>query len=257
MELKDKVAIVTGGASGLGKATVKRLVGAGAKAVIFDINADNGAKTVSEVGEANCLFVKVDVTSEESVLAGIAAAKEKFGGIHICVNCAGSGDAARTVGKSGPFPLDRFEWIIKLNLIGTFNVLRLCAAEMQHNTPVSADGERGVIVNTGSVAGIDGQIGQAAYSASKAGVIGMTLPIARDLGKIGVRINTICPGIMETELFALVPDDMRKGLEANAQFPHRLGQPDEFAHLVQHICENGYMNGETIRLDAAMRMPPR
>ena len=257
MDLKDKVAVVTGGASGLGKATVKRLVGAGAKAVIFDVNEENGAKTVAEVGEKHCLFTRVDVTNEDSVKAGIAAAKERFGAIHICVNCAGSGDAARTVGKDGPYPLDRFEWVVKLNLIGTFNVLRLCAAEMQHNEPLTEDGERGVIVNTGSVAGIDGQIGQAAYSASEAGVIGMTLPIARDLGKIGVRINTICPGIMETELFALVPEDMRKGLEANAQFPHRLGKPDEFAFLVQHLCENGYFNGETLRLDAAMRMPPR
>lgn len=258
MELKDKVAVVTGGASGLGKATVKQLVASGAKAVIFDINEDNAAKTVEEVGADNCVFAKVDVTSEESVQAGIQAAKDAFGGaIHICVNCAGSGDAARTVGRDGPFPLDRFEWVVKLNLIGTFNVLRLCAAEMQNNEPVTEDGERGVIINTGSVAGIDGQIGQAAYSASKAGVIGMTLPIARDLGRLGIRINTICPGVFKTELFSLVPQDMQDRLSANAQFPPRLGAPPEFAKLVQQLCENGYINGETIRLDAAMRMPPK
>lgn len=257
MDLKDKIAIVTGGASGLGKATVKQLVAAGAKAVIFDINEENAAKTVEEVGAENCLFARVDVTSEESVQAGIKQTLDSFGTVHICVNCAGSGDAARTVGKNGPFPLDRFEWVVKLNLIGTFNVLRLCAAEMQNNEPVTEDGERGVIINTGSVAGLEGQIGQAAYSASKAGVIGMTLPIARDLGKQGIRINTICPGVFKTELFSMVPQDMQDRLAANAQFPPRLGNPTEFAKLVQQLCENGYINGETIRLDAAMRMPPK
>ena len=257
MELKDKVVIVTGGASGLGKATVLELVSAGAKAVIFDINDSNANALVEELGSSNCIFAKVDVTSEESVAAGIEVAKSAFGAIHACVNCAGSGDAARTVGKKGPFPLERFEWVVKLNLIGTFNVLRLCAAEMQNNEPVTEDGERGVIINTGSVAGIDGQIGQAAYAASKAGIIGMTLPIARDLGKLGIRINTICPGVFKTELMAAAPQELIDALSANAQFPRRLGKPSEFARLVRHLCENTYINGETIRLDSGMRMPPR
>lgn len=256
MDIKDKVAVITGGASGLGKATARHIVAQGGKAALFDINEENGNKLVEELGD-NAIFHKVDVTSEADVEAGIAAAMAAFGAIHICVNCAGTGNAHRTVGKSGPFPLDAFQFIVNLNLVGTFNVLRLAAAEMQKNDPVTNDGERGVIVNTASVAGIDGQIGQAAYSASKAGVIGMTLPIARDLGKLGIRINTICPGIFETDLFALVPDEMRNNLAANAQFPQRLGNPPEFAALVGHIVENSYLNGETIRLDASMRMPPR
>lgn len=256
MDIQDKVAIITGGASGLGKACARLLASRGAKVVLFDINDDNGKAMVAELGEA-CIFQKVDVTSEADVEAGIAAAVAAFGAIHICINCAGTGNAHRTVGKNGPFPLDAFQFIVNLNLVGTFNVLRLAAAEMQKNEPLNEDGERGVIVNTASVAGIDGQIGQAAYSASKAGVIGMTLPIARDLGRLGIRINTICPGIFETDLFALVPEEMRNNLAANAQFPHRLGNPPEFASLTAHIVENSYLNGETIRLDAGMRMPPR
>ncbi|MGB1544433.1 MAG: SDR family NAD(P)-dependent oxidoreductase [Spongiibacter marinus] len=257
MQLHNRVAIITGGASGLGKATAQQLVAAGAKVALFDIQAENAQRLVEELGAEHCLAFTVDVTNEESVAAGIEATKAAFGNIHICVNCAGSGDAIRTVGKKGPFPLDRFEWVVKLNLIGTFNVLRLCAAEMQHNEALTEDGERGVIINTGSVAGIDGQIGQAAYAASKAGVIGMTLPIARDLGKLGIRINTICPGVFKTELMAMAPQEMQDNLAANAQFPPRLGKPQEFAKLVKHLCENEYINAETIRLDAAMRMPPR
>jgi NAD(P)-dependent dehydrogenase (short-subunit alcohol dehydrogenase family) len=224
--------------------------------VIFDLNEEKSTALVEELG-ASCKSVVVNVTDENSVKAGVEFAKQTFGDLHVCVNCAGSGDAARTVGRDGPYPLDRFKFIIDLNLIGTFNVLRLVANEMQHNTPVTEDGERGVIINTGSVAGIDGQTGQAAYSASKAGIIGMTLPIARDLGKLGIRVNTVCPGVFDTELLGLLPEEMRTALAANAQFPPRLGKPDEFAQLAVHIIENSYLNGETIRLDAGMRMPPK
>jgi len=256
MEVRDKVAIVTGGASGLGKATARMLAEKGAKVMIFDINEINAKKTCEEIGNT-CKYAIVDVTDEASTQAGIKQTLDAFGALHICVNCAGTGDAARTVGKQGPYPLDRFKRIVNLNLIGTFNVLRLAAAEMQNNAPVNDDGEKGVIVNTGSAAAFDGQIGQAAYSSSKAGVVGMTLPIARELGKLGIRINTICPGVFETELMLLAPQEMRDGLAAHAQFPRRLGKPPEFAALAVHIMENPYMNGETIRLDASMRMPPK
>ncbi len=256
MDVKDKVAIITGGASGLGRATTNLLLEKGAKVVIFDINEELANKVADELGD-NCIAAIVNVTDEASVEAGIALAKETFGAIHICVNCAGTGMATRTVGRKGPFPLDAFKFVVDLNLIGTFNVLRLAANEMQHNEPVTKDGERGVIVNTASVAGLDGQIGQAAYSASKAGVIGMTLPIARDLGMLGIRVNTICPGVFNTEMMARGSDEMRAGLTAHAQFPERLGEPPEFASLAVHLMENGYMNGETLRIDASMRMPPK
>ncbi len=256
MNLQGKSAIVTGGASGLGRATVDALVARGARVTIFDINADKARDVAASLGEA-VTWAAVDVTDEASVQAGIERAQQAFGPIHALVNCAGSGDAARTVGREGPYPLDRFRRIVDLNLNGTFNVLRLVAHAMSQNTPVSDDGERGAIVNTASVAGIDGQIGQAAYAASKAGVIGMTLPIARDLGKLGIRVNTICPGVFLTELMSMAPQAMQDGLAANAQFPPRLGQPPEFAALALHLLENSYLNGETIRLDAGMRMPPR
>jgi len=256
MDVKDKVAIITGGASGLGRATTNLLLEKGAKVVMFDINEELANKVADELGD-NCIAAIVNVTDEASVEAGIALAKETFGAIHICVNCAGTGMAMRTVGRNGPFPLDAFKFVVDLNLIGTFNVLRLAANEMQNNEPVTEDGERGVIVNTASVAGLDGQIGQAAYSASKAGVIGMTLPIARDLGKLGIRVNTICPGVFNTEMMAKATDEMRDGLSAHAQFPGRLGNPPEFAALAVHLMENSYINGETLRIDASMRMPPK
>ncbi|HUH36933.1 MAG TPA: SDR family NAD(P)-dependent oxidoreductase [Spongiibacteraceae bacterium] len=256
MNVKDKIAIVTGGASGLGLATTRMLVARGARVVVFDINDDKGRAIADELGAA-CSYQNVNVTDEASVQRGVQYTVDHFGGVHILVNCAGSGDAARTVGRNGPYPLDRFKAIIELNLIGTFNVLRLVADRMQYNAPLTEDGERGVIVNVGSVAGMDGQIGQVAYSASKGGVIAMTLPIARDLGKLGIRINTICPGVFNTELMQMVPQEMIDGLVANAQFPPRLGHTDEFAHMAISLMENGYINGEVIRLDAAMRMPPR
>lgn len=256
MDLKNKVAIITGGASGLGLATSKLLIEKGVKVMIFDLNEEAAAKATELLG-ANASYAVVNVTDEASVEAAIEQTVNHFGTVHICVNCAGSGAAARTVGRNGPYPLDKFKFIIDLNLVGTFNVLRLAANQMQHNEALTDDGERGVIINVASVAGLDGQIGQVAYSASKAGVIGMTLPIARDLGKLGIRINTICPGVFNTELMSLAPQEMIDGLAANAQFPPRLGEPAEFAHMAASLMENSYINGETIRLDAGMRMPPK
>lgn len=256
MDVSDKTAVITGGASGLGLATSRLLIAKGASVMIFDINEEKAAAAADELGD-NCAYAAVNVTDEDSVQKGIEKTLAQFNAIHICVNCAGTGAAARTVGRNGPYPLDQFRFIIDLNLVGTFNVLRLAANEMQHNEPSTGDGERGVIVNVASVAGLDGQIGQVAYSASKAGVIGMTLPIARDLGKLGIRINTICPGVFNTELMAMAPQPMIDSLAANAQFPRRLGNTDEFAHMALSLMENTYINGETIRLDAAMRMPPK
>ena len=256
MKIANSTIVVTGGASGLGKACVKEIVSRGGNAVIFDVNSDNGEALVAELGE-QALFANVDVTSEDSVSAGIDAAIAKFGALHGLVNCAGTGDAGRTVSRNGPYPLDKFQRIINLNLVGTFNVLRLVAAQMQNNEGATEDGERGAIVNVASVAAIDGQIGQVAYSASKGGVVGMTLPIARDFSKLGIRINTICPGVFMTELMGMAPQEMIDGLAANAQFPPRLGDPAEFADLALGLIENTYINGETIRLDAAMRMPPK
>lgn len=256
MNISDSTIIVTGGASGLGAATVRALVAKGGNAIIFDLNEDKGNELVGELGD-KVLFCSVNVIEEDSVTNGIAAAVAKYGAVHGVVNCAGTGDAGRTVGRDGPYPLERFQKIINLNLVGTFNVTRLVANQLQSNDPLTADGERGAIVNVASVAAIDGQIGQVAYSASKAGVVGMTLPIARDFSKIGVRINTICPGVFMTELMGMAPQKMIDGLAAHAQFPPRLGDPAEFAAMVISLLENTYINGETIRLDAAMRMPPR
>ncbi len=256
MELQGKVAIVTGGASGLGRATVEALVARGAKAVIFDMNADQ-AKAVAEELGPNVSYAVVNVVDEESVAAGIAHTKEKFGAIHVCVNCAGIGPAAKTLGKEGPLELKKFQMIISVNLIGTFNVLRLAAAEMAKNEPLNADNERGVIVNTASVAAFDGQMGQVAYSASKGGIVGMTLPIARDLSAHGIRINTIAPGIMNTPLMNAAPDKVKLPLIEMTQFPKRLGHPSEFGQLVVHMCENTFFNGETVRLDGGIRMQPR
>jgi 3-hydroxyacyl-CoA dehydrogenase / 3-hydroxy-2-methylbutyryl-CoA dehydrogenase len=255
MQLRDKIAIITGGASGLGLATVEALVEKGAKVAIFDVNAEQGQAVVERLGKSVRAFV-VNVTDEVSVHAAIEQVKSIFGAVHICVNCAGVGSASRTVGKHGPMPLDAFARVIGINLIGTFNVTRLAAAAMQTNTP-NDDGERGVIINTASVAAFDGQIGQVAYSASKGGVVGMTLPLARDLAMIGVRVNTIAPGIFNTPLMNASPDSVKLPLIEMTQFPKRLGYPSEYAQLALHIVENSFMNGETIRLDGAIRMAPR
>jgi NAD(P)-dependent dehydrogenase (short-subunit alcohol dehydrogenase family) len=256
MEIKDKVAVITGGASGLGEATARTLVAMGAKVAIFDMNDAKGAALASELGD-HALFQSVNVTSEASVQAGIAATMARFGAIHICCNYAGIGNAVKTVGKDGPFPLDKFKLIIDVNLIGTFNVLRLAANEMQKNEPYNEFGGRGCIINTASVAAYEGQIGQAAYSASKGGIVGMTLPIARDLSSIGIRCNTIVPGLIHTPLFQGAPENVINALAAQVLYPKRLGRPEEIAHVAVMLIENEYMNGECVRMDGGIRMQPR
>jgi NAD(P)-dependent dehydrogenase (short-subunit alcohol dehydrogenase family) len=255
MQIDGTVALVTGGASGLGEATVRMVAGAGGRAVILDRPGSPGADVARALG-ASVAFAAADVTSEEQVAAAVRTAVERFGTIHVVVNCAGVGTALRTLTREGPFPLEIFRKTVEINLIGTFNVLRLAAAQMAKNTP-NADGERGVIVNTASAAAFDGQIGQAAYSASKGGVVGMTLPIARDLASLGIRCMTIAPGTFDTPMLALLPEEARQALAAQIPFPRRLGRPVEFAALVRHIVENPVLNGETIRLDGALRMPPK
>lgn len=255
MKIEGAVAVVTGGASGLGEATVRALVAKGGKAAIMDRPQSNGEALAKELG-GNVIFTPADVTSEEQVAAAIAKASEAFGGVHIAVNCAGVGAAMKTAGKAGPMPLNIFEMVIKINLIGTFNVIRLAATEMLKNAP-SEDGERGVLINTASIAAFDGQIGQVAYSASKGGVVGMTLPIARDLSRDGIRCCTIAPGTFDTPMLAMLPEPQRQALGAQIPFPSRLGRPSEYGALACHIVENPMLNGETIRLDGALRMAPK
>ena len=255
MNLKNVVAIVTGGGSGLGEATVREFASAGAKVAILDLAASPGAKVAESLGD-NAIFVVADVASADQAADAVAKTVAKFGAIHVAVNCAGIGRAMRTVTRDGPHSLDLFSKVIAVNLIGTFNVTRLAAAAMAKNQP-GADGERGVIINTASVAAYDGQIGQAAYAASKGGVVSMTLPIARDLANVGIRVCTIAPGTFETPMLAGLPDPARKALESQIPFPSRLGRPTEYAALARHIVENAMLNGETIRLDGALRMPPR
>jgi NAD(P)-dependent dehydrogenase (short-subunit alcohol dehydrogenase family) len=253
MEIAGKFALVTGGASGLGLATVRRLLGQGAKAVIADLASSPGAELAKEFG-ADVVFVPTDVTSEEGVQAAVDAASE-LGGLDIVVNCAGIVNGFRVAGKKGPFPLADFSRVIQINLVGTFNVIRLAAARM---IEAPAEGEeRGVIVNTASVAAYDGQIGQAAYSASKAGVVGLTLPVARDLAEHKIRVMTIAPGLFHTPMFDSLPAEAVASLGAQTPHPARLGTPEEYAFLVQHIVENAMLNGETIRLDGAIRLAPR
>jgi NAD(P)-dependent dehydrogenase (short-subunit alcohol dehydrogenase family) len=256
MEIAGKVAVITGGASGLGEATVRRLARMGAKVAIFDMNSERGNAVATELGDA-VLFQQVNVTDEASVQAGIAATVQRFGAIHICCNYAGIGNAIKTLGKNGVFPLAEFNKVIQINLVGTFNTLRLCAEQMAKNQPVNADGVRGTIINTASVAAYEGQIGQAAYSASKGGIVGMTLPIARDLASYGIRCNTIVPGLIDTPLFKGLPEPAVKALSQSVLFPQRLGSPDEIAHLAVAIIENDYINGECIRMDGGIRMQPR
>lgn len=255
MKLAGTVALVTGGASGLGEACVRRFVAGGAKAVIVDLNTEKGQALAADLGEA-VRFVEADVSKEADIQNAIDTAINALGGLHIVVNCAGIGMALRTVSKNGPHPLDIFETVIRVNLIGTFNVIRLAAAALVNNTPNEA-GERGVIINTASVAAYDGQIGQAAYSASKGGIVGMTLPIARDLSREGIRVVTIAPGLFDTPLMAMLPEPARISLGQQVPFPSRLGRPEEYAHLAQSIIENEMLNGETIRLDGAIRMAPK
>jgi NAD(P)-dependent dehydrogenase (short-subunit alcohol dehydrogenase family) len=255
MNIADSTALVTGGASGLGRATVERLIAIGGRAAILDRPASSGAEVARQLGK-NALFVPADVTSAGEVAAALRQTLERFGAIHVLVNCAGIGIAQKTVGKQGPHRLDDFTRVVQVNLIGTFNCIGLAAAEMAKNAP-NAEGERGVIVNTASVAAFDGQIGQAAYSASKGGIVGMTLPIARDLAELGIRVVTIAPGLFDTPLLAGLPEPIRASLGKQVPFPPRLGRPAEYAALAAHIIENPMLNGETIRLDGAIRMQPR
>lgn len=251
-------AIVTGGCSGLGHATAIRLREAGINVAIFDMNESAGAERVQELGANQTLFCKVDVREPESVENAIAKVNQHFGNIRLCVNCAGVAPAKRLLDRAGnAMPLDDFETVININLIGSFNVARLAAAEMAKLEPIGEANERGVIINTASVAGYEGQIGQTAYAASKGAIIALGLPMARDLSKVGVRVNTIAPGIMGTPMLLAMPDNVQDGLKANVPFPNRLGLPSEFANLAVHIVENAYLNGETIRLDGALRMPPK
>jgi NAD(P)-dependent dehydrogenase (short-subunit alcohol dehydrogenase family) len=249
MELNGIGALVAGGASGLGEATARELAARGARVTVADLNEERGAALAGELGGA---FAAADVTDE----AQVQAAVESVEGLRLAVSCAGIGWAERTVKKDGPAALQPFETVVRVNLIGTFNVLRLAANAMAAGEP-DAEGERGAVVMTASIAAFDGQIGQAAYSASKGGVVGLTLPAARDLARLGIRVCTIAPGLFDTPLLAGLPDDARQALGAQVPFPPRLGRPDEYAALACHIAENRMLNGETIRLDGALRMPPR
>ncbi|NGO13273.1 3-hydroxyacyl-CoA dehydrogenase [Streptomyces sp. HC44] len=250
----NDVALVTGGASGLGLATVRRLAAAGAKIVVVDLPSSDGESVATGLGDG-AVFAPADVTDEAQVSAALDAA-DRLGSLRVVVNCAGIGtDVFRVVGKKGPFPYDRFRRTVEVNLIGTFNVIRLAAERMITVEP--AGEERGVVVNTASVAAYEGQIGQAAYSASKGGVVGMTLPIARDLAQYLIRVNTIAPGLFRTPLLASLPQETQDSLGAQVPHPSRLGRPEEFAELVAHVVANPMLNGETIRLDGAIRMAPR
>jgi len=255
MEIHDKTFLVSGGGSGLGAATAQLLGASGANVVIADLNEEKGMALAEEIG-AHALFVKTDVTDEASVKKAIGSAIAKFAALHGAINCAGIGAAEKTIGKEGPHSLATFRRVIEINLIGTFNVIRLAAAQMAQQEP-APNGERGVIVNTASVAAFDGQIGQAAYSASKGGIVGMTLPIARDLARDGIRVVTIAPGLFDTPLLAGLSEKMRESLGTQIPFPPRLGRPSEYAMLAKHIIENEMLNGEVIRLDGALRMPPK
>lgn len=255
MKLNESIFIVTGGSSGLGAAAVRRFHEEGARVVIADVDVERGEKLAAELGKG-ATFRKTDVTSADDAQAVVALARDELGGLHGLVNCAGIGPAERVVGKKGPHQLETFVRVVTVNLIGAFNMIRLAAAAMASGAP-NAAGERGVIVNTASVAAWDGQIGQAAYAASKGGIVAMTLPVARELAASGIRVCTIAPGIFHTPMLEGLPPEVRESLGKSVPFPQRLGRPDEFAALAQHIVENEMLNGECIRLDGALRMAPR
>lgn len=255
MNIQNRTFFITGGGSGLGAATARLLAEAGAKVVIADVNPAAGEGVAAEIGGA-ARFVKTDITSEESVQAAIQQTVEAFGSLHGAINCAGIAIAEKVLGKNGPHDLARFSQVIQINLIGTFNVTRLAAAVMSQNEPTPG-GERGVIINTASAAAFDGQVGQAAYSASKGGVVAMTLPLAREFARYGIRVMTIAPGIFSTPMMAGLPEAAQQALAQQVPFPPRLGRPDEFAALAKHVVENEMLNGEVIRLDGAIRMPPK
>lgn len=256
MKTAGKVALVTGGASGLGEACVRKLAAEQAQVLIVDMDEAKGKALAEELGTTATLFVKADVASPEQVSRALELAEQKFASLHIAINCAGIGAAAKVVGKNGPMPLEQFNKVIQVNLVGTFNVIRLAAQVMMKNEPEENNG-RGVIINTASIAGFEGQIGQAAYAASKGGIISMTLPIARELAQHGIRVTSIAPGIFDTPMMASLPEKVRQQLGDSVPFPKRLGTPFEFALLALHIIENPMLNGSTIRLDGALRMAPR
>ncbi len=253
MEIKDSVALVTGGASGLGLASVERIVAAGGKAVIVDLEQSDGVAVAERLGDG-VVFAPADVTDEAGITAALDAADE-LGQLRVVVNCAGIGPPRKVVGKDGPMPLDAFRQVVEVNLIGTFNVVRLAVPRIQANDPIGE--ERGVIVNTASVAAFDGQVGQAAYSSSKGGIVGLTLPLARELARDQIRVVTVAPGLFRTPLFATLSDEAIASLSAQVPHPSRLGRPEEFGQTVAQIVENPMLNGETIRLDGAIRMGPR
>ncbi|GCE05871.1 3-hydroxyacyl-CoA dehydrogenase [Dictyobacter aurantiacus] len=255
MHVENKTFFITGGASGLGAACARLLTKSGAHVVLADLNQETGTALAGELGEA-ALFAQTNVVDEQSVQQAIQAAQKQFGTLHGVINCAGIGVAEKVLGKDGPSSLESFTRVININLIGTFNVIRLASAVMSQNTPEES-GERGVIINTASVAAFDGQIGQAAYSASKGGIVGMTLPIAREFARYGIRVMTIAPGLFDTPLLAGLPEAARISLGQQVPFPSRLGRPEEYAALARHIIENEMLNGEVVRLDGAVRMAPR
>ncbi len=255
MNSKDVVAAVTGGASGLGEASVMELVKKGAKVVIIDVDTDKGEKLAAAIG-ANAIFVKTDITSEADVRQAIQKAVEAFGKINVVINCAGVVNPGKLIGRKGPLSLDAFNKVLQINLVGTLNVIRLAVEQMMKNTP-DEEGEKGVIINTASIAAFEGQIGQVAYSASKAGIVGMTLPLAREVSDYGIRVATIAPGIFETPMMAGLPAAVKEDMAKTVPFPKRLGKPVEFAKLALHIIENIMLNGCCIRLDGALRMPPK
>ena len=255
MNISGHTFIVTGGASGLGRAAAEAILGAGGNGVLLDVNADTGRAAEQALG-TQARFAQADVTSEEQVKAAVDLAVSAFGSLYGVVNAAGIGPAAKVLGKNGPHPLDLFEKTIRVNLVGTFNVIRLAAAQMAQNPPLET-GERGVIINTASIAAFDGQIGQPAYAASKGGIVGLTLPVAREFAAIGIRCVTIAPGIFDTPLLAALPEAARVSLGQQVPFPSRLGRPAEYAALARHIIENEMLNGEVIRIDGALRMAPR
>ncbi|MCP3674859.1 MAG: SDR family oxidoreductase [Gammaproteobacteria bacterium] len=257
MNISGKVAVITGGASGLGEATVRAYINKGAKVAIFDMDADRGDALVNELGSENVSFYLVDVADESSVATAIEAVMNTYGAIHICNNFAGIGPAMKTLGSKGPHTLALYQKVLEVNLIGSFNVARLVAEQIAKNETMDDYGGRGVIINTASVAAYEGQVGQVAYSSTKGGIVGMTLPMARDLASSGIRVNTIAPGLIHTPLFDTFPEEVFNSLEASVVYPQRLGRPEEVAHLSVFIAENDYMNGETIRLDGAIRMQPR
>jgi NAD(P)-dependent dehydrogenase (short-subunit alcohol dehydrogenase family) len=255
MNIAGKAFIVTGGASGLGRAATEAILGADGRVVLLDVNVEAGKAAEQALG-SDARFAEADVTSEEQVNGAVALAISAFGALHGVINAAGVGPAAKVLGKNGPHSLDLFEKTIRVNLVGTFNVIRLAAAAMAKNTP-EASGERGVIINTASIAAFDGQIGQPAYAASKGGIVALTLPVAREFAAIGIRVVTIAPGIFDTPLLAALPEAARLSLGQQVPFPSRLGKPTEYAALARHIIENEMLNGEVIRLDGSLRMAPR